>query len=111
MHQQDVHYMLVCRAPLGYSCRTKGVDPNTSDPVMYNLDTQPPKNVFDVTVKKLSPCDLMPDASAFEYHSLVAELGLAIVRYREFVFYHDDAVPMYLIAYHRRLRGGALPTM
>ena len=78
---------------------------------MYNLDTQPPENVFTETIKRLSSCHLLPDASAFEYHSLVAELGVAIQRYREFVLYHQDAVPMYLIAYHRRFNGTPLPTM
>ena len=77
---------------------------------MYNCDG-PGDSVFTGTIKKLCPCHLMPDASAFEYHSLVAELGVAIQRYREFVLYHQDAVPMYLIAYHRRFRGTPLPTM
>jgi hypothetical protein len=36
------------------------------------------------------------------HHSLIAELGPAIVRYREFVLFHSEYVRIeYLIAYHR----------
>jgi hypothetical protein len=36
------------------------------------------------------------------HHSLIAELGAAIVRYREFVLFHSEYVHIdYLIAYHR----------
>ena len=43
------------------------------------------------------------------YHSLVAELGKDIVRYREFVLFHGDYVcPEYLIAYHRCINGAVV---
>ena len=36
------------------------------------------------------------------YHSLIAELGTTIVRYREFILFHGEQVcPEYLLAYHR----------
>ena len=36
------------------------------------------------------------------HHSLIAELGKDIVRYREFVLFHSEYVHIdYVIAYHR----------
>lgn len=91
--------MLVCRVTLGYSCRTLGA-PNIGHRVLYDADHHG-RPVFTSNLKKLNTCPLVPAARAFEYHSLVAELGPNIVRYREFVVYHQETVPMYLIAYHR----------
>ena len=90
--------MLVCRVTLGYSCRTLGARPPHR--VLHDADFEG-RPVFGGTVKKLNTCPLMPAAHAFEYQSLVAELGPIIVRYREFIIYHQEAVPMYLMAYHR----------
>lgn len=91
--------MLVCRVTLGYSCRTLGVSAGSSSNVMHCMDTDKP--VFHGTVKKLNECK-----AGFEYHSLVAETGGALARYREFIFYHEHVcVPMYLVAYHRMRDG------
>jgi hypothetical protein len=39
---------------------------------------------------------------ALHYHSLLAELGGSIRRYREFVIFHGDHVyPEYVVAYRR----------
>jgi hypothetical protein len=36
------------------------------------------------------------------HHSLIAELGKNLARYREFVFFHSEYVHIdYVIAYHR----------
>ena len=99
-HQGDVWYMLVCRVTLGYSARTLGAPKGEEPRRLYDVE-HPSHNVFDRTVKRLYACPLMPPANAFEHHSLVAELGPHIFRYREFIVYHQDAVPMYLMAYHR----------
>lgn len=90
--------MLVCRVTLGYSCRTLGA--RGAHRVLYDADHEG-RPVFTSTVKKLNACPLMPAAHAFEYPSLVAELGPTIVRFREFIIYHQETVPMYLMAYHR----------
>ena len=40
------------------------------------------------------------------HHSLIAELGSSIVRFREFVLFHGEYVyPEYLLAYHRCYKG------
>ena len=42
------------------------------------------------------------------HHSLIAELGSSIGRFREFVLFHGEYVyPEYLIAY-QRFKGGSL---
>ena len=44
----------------------------------------------------------MPGVPAIVHHSLIAELGNAIERYREFVLFRSEYVHIeYLIAYHR----------
>ena len=45
------------------------------------------------------------------HHSLIAELGKQIVRYREFVLFHSEYVHIdYVIAYHRCNGGQKLCT-
>ena len=45
------------------------------------------------------------------HHSLIAELGKEIVRYREFVLFHSEYVHIdYVIAYHRYNGGQKLST-
>jgi hypothetical protein len=45
------------------------------------------------------------------HHSLIAELGPVIVRYREFVLFHSEYVHIdYVIAYHRCNGGEKLRT-
>ena len=95
-HQYGVFYMLVCRVTLGYSCRTRAAH--------VNMDTG--GAVFTRNAKQLGQCHLMPDGRSFEYHSLVAETGGLLDRYREFIVYDKQfIVPMYLIAYHRLRKG------
>jgi hypothetical protein len=89
--------MLVCRVTLGYSCRTLGA-PASPDRRLEDAD-HAGRNVFSSTIKKLNMCPLVPANAAFENHSLVAELSEDILRYREFLVFHSETVPMYLIAY------------
>ena len=45
------------------------------------------------------------------HHSLIAELGKEIVRYREFVLFHSEYVHIdYVLAYHRCNGGQKLST-
>ena len=49
----------------------------------------------DQTAQDVSP--------AVNHHSLLAETGGRIQRFREFIVFHGDRVyPEYLVAYHRR---------
>ena len=89
--------MLVCRVTLGYSCRTFGA-PAGQNRLLVDAD-HAGRNVFSSTIKKLNMCPLVPANAAFENHSLVAELSENILRYREFLVFHSETVPMYLIAY------------
>ena len=44
------------------------------------------------------------------HHSLIAELGVKILRFRELVVFHSEQVcPRYLIAYQRLAPGKAAP--
>ncbi|KOO53142.1 hypothetical protein Ctob_016190 [Chrysochromulina tobinii] len=56
--------------------------------------------IFPVNCRELSP---VPGVTPKIYHhSLIAELGRDIARYREFVLFHGDYVHIdYVIAYHR----------
>ena len=45
------------------------------------------------------------------YHTLLAQLGSAIVRYREYVTFHSEyTYPEYLIAYQRNVSGRLVRT-
>ena len=70
------------------------------------IDTGVP--LFPVGFRELAT---IPNVSPpTNYHSLVAELGLDIVRYREFIVFHGEYVcPQYLLAYHRCRNGTIVP--
>ncbi len=107
-HPGDVFYVLVVRAALGYPVRTQqmGKDATSMDngarifPIMGNT----------INFRELSavPADVIPKIL---HHSLIAELGKDIVRYREFVLFHSEYVHIdYVIAYHRCNGGQKLST-
>ena len=92
-HPGDVFYLLVCRAALGYSVRTQDTGRNAQ-----SMDTRSP--VFPVSFRELSPVTGV--TPPIFHHSLIAELGPAIGRYREFVVFHSEYVRAeYLVAYQR----------
>jgi hypothetical protein len=103
-HPDDVFYVLVVRAALGFSVRTQ-----------CTLDKKAPTHelraarvtsmddgarIFPVNFRELSAVPgVMPK---IHHHSLIAELGKDIVRYREFILFHSEYVHIdYVIAYHR----------
>jgi hypothetical protein len=92
-HPGDVFYVLVVRAALGYPVRTQQTGQKAT-----SMDNLTP--IFPKSFRELSP---VPDVKPpIIHHSLIAELGKAIVRYREFVLFHSEYVHIeYLIAYHR----------
>ena len=63
-----------------------------------SIDTGQP--VFPIAFRELAAIPNM--TPPMWYHSLVAELGRSLQRYREFVIFHNERVlPQYLIAYQR----------
>ena len=92
-HPEDVFYVLVVRAALGFPVRTQHMGEGAT-----SMDNGAP--IFPVNYRELSA---VPGVSPpIFHHSLIAELGEEIVRYREFVLFHSDYAHIdYVIAYHR----------
>ena len=99
-HQGSVHYVLVCRAALGAPIRTKATGKDATA-----IDGG--GKVFPSTFRELAPVDGLP---GLFHHSLVAELGETIGRFREFICFHSQEYvrPQYLIAYQRTSRGAVV---
>ena len=105
-HPEDVFYVLVVRAALGFPVRTQHTLDNSDEANTHalraarvtSMDNGAP--IFPVNCRELSAVPgVMP---TIYHHSLIAELGQHIVRYREFVLFHGDYVHIdYVIAYHR----------
>ena len=92
-HPGDVYYLLVCRAALGYPIRTQAFGQKAT-----SMDDGQP--VFPINFRELA--NVAGVQPPITHHSLIAELGTQIVRYREFVVFHGEYVmPEYLIAYQR----------
>ena len=112
-----VCYMLVCRAVRGYAIRTRGRShANREQCVAIDDGTSETGFCFhDETRKELihMPKRTNLDGSSairFPYHSLVAELGDTIGRFREFVVFHREYVyPEYVVAYRRVRRSSSGP--
>ena len=101
-HPGDVFYVLVVRAALGYPVRTQQVGPKATS--MENLTP-----IFPKSFRELLPVQGV--TPPIVHHSLIAELGPAIARYREFVLFHSEYVHIdYVIAYHRCNGGQKLST-
>jgi hypothetical protein len=101
-HPGDVFYVLVVRAALGYPVRTQQTGPKAT-----SMDNLAP--IFPIGFRELSA---VPGVTPpIVHHSLIAELGPAIARYREFVLFHSEYVHIdYVIAYHRCDGGQKLST-
>ena len=86
-------YVLVVRAALGFPVRTQ-----QSGQLATSMDTG--ARIFPVNYRELSA---VPGVTPpIFHHSLIAELGKVIDRYREFVLFHSEYVHIdYVIAYHR----------
>jgi hypothetical protein len=104
-HPNDVFYVLVVRAALGFPVRTQ-----KSGRKAPSMDGGAP--IFPVSYRELSA---VPGVTPkILHHSLIAERGKgrnAIARYREFVLFHTENVYIdYVIAYHRCNGGQKLST-
>ena len=92
-HPGSVFYMLVCRVAIGAPIRTQQRGETAT-----SMDTK--QKCFPVTVRELA--DIPGVSPPIFHHSLVAELGSAIVRYREVIVFHGEYVmPQFLLAYQR----------
>ena len=91
VHPGRVLYVFVCRVILGHRIRTK--DGQT------DLDS-PGRSIWSSQSRELAVIE--GSNPPVIHHSLLAELGQKIVRFREFVVFHGDRIyPEYLIAYTR----------
>jgi len=89
-HPGQVFYVFLCRVALGHHCRT--LDGSTDMDTGTSLWSSPQREL--AAVPGTSPAE--------PYHSLLAEVGLRIKRYREFVVFHGERIyPEYLLAYQR----------
>eukprot|EP00928_Gymnodinium_smaydae_P090703 TRINITY_DN74460_c0_g1_i1.p1 TRINITY_DN74460_c0_g1~~TRINITY_DN74460_c0_g1_i1.p1 ORF type:complete len:659 (-),score=125.16 TRINITY_DN74460_c0_g1_i1:92-2068(-) len=90
-HPSETHYVFICRAALGRAARTK--DGNT--------ELSSGSSVWAGTEKR-ELAQIPGTSPPLPYHSLVAERGGLVVRYREFIIFHSERIyPEYLIAYKR----------
>jgi len=99
-HPGSVYYVLVCRVCLGYPAIT-----TRTGRQMTHRDTS--EKLFPVSFRELAA---IPDVSPpITYHSLIADLGGSLARFREFILFHGECVcPQYLIAYQRCYNGSVL---
>ena len=101
-HPGDVFYVLVVRAALGFPLRTQYMGEAAT-----SMDNDAP--IFPVNFRELSP--VRGVTPHILHHSLIAELGQVIDRYREFVLFHSEYVHIdYVLAYHRCNGGQKLRT-
>jgi hypothetical protein len=101
-HPGDVFYVLVVRAALGFPLRTQYMGEAAT-----SMDNDAP--IFPVNFRELSP--VRGVTPHILHHSLIAELGKDILRYREFVLFNSNYMHIeYLIAYHRYNGGVKLST-
>lgn len=99
-HPSAVYYLLVVRVALGLPVRT-----TTMGRAATSMDDRSLK-VFPVTFRELATVpSVSPPAN---YHSLVAEIGGSLGRFREFITFHGEYVyPEFLVAY-QRFKGSSL---
>mmetsp|Transcript_2136 Transcript_2136/g.4832 ORF Transcript_2136/g.4832 Transcript_2136/m.4832 type:complete len:628 (+) Transcript_2136:143-2026(+) len=97
-HPGSVYYAFVCRTTLGQAIHTKDGRFSVDNGDLWASGP-------DADIHELAR---IPGTSPSErHHSLIAELGCRITRFREFVVYHAGAqvLPEYLVAYHRTQDG------
>jgi len=91
-HPGDIYYVFVCRALLGYRIRTKDGT--------HDLDGSTSRSIWSSEKRELT--SIQGSNPPMLHHSLLAETGGKIARFREFVIYHGDQIyPEYVVAYQR----------
>lgn len=105
--EDDVVYVLVCRVIMGYPIRTKGRDFAGNVVPMDRGASQDKSVFFDAKTGRVLTGVIDPETGkAFNpllhHHSLIAELGGDIDRFREFVVFDGMQVyPEYVVSYRR----------
>lgn len=89
-HPGDVYYIFLCRVSMGFFVRTKDARTSVGDG----------RSIWSSSERELAA---IPGSNPPEYfHSLLAETGERIARFREIMVFHSDRIyPEYLVAYHR----------
>lgn len=100
-HPSNCYYIFVCRVLLGHTVRTlRGIRSVLGGVEVRDLDYGAP--VY-ATAECRELATIPGSQPPVHYDSLLAELGGDVVRYREFVQFHETRIyPEYLLAYHRR---------
>lgn len=94
-HPGQLLYVFFCRVVLGCPIRTQDGHTNMDSP----YDT-PMTSIWASSERELAP--ILGSSPPVTHHSLVAETGGKLSRFREFVIYHGDRIyPEYLVAYQR----------
>ena len=110
-----VFYALVCRVALGYPARTQQSGPEAKTiegghPVFHSASGMAIKGKKKISHSGRELNHIPNVEPPMFHHSLIAELGAKIVRFRELVVFHSEQVcPRYLIAYQRLAPGKAAP--
>eukprot|EP00928_Gymnodinium_smaydae_P071327 TRINITY_DN5494_c0_g1_i1.p1 TRINITY_DN5494_c0_g1~~TRINITY_DN5494_c0_g1_i1.p1 ORF type:complete len:699 (-),score=67.15 TRINITY_DN5494_c0_g1_i1:383-2479(-) len=91
-HEGALYYVFFCRVVMGYYVRTSD---GSKD--MDNTD----KSIWSSGNRELSV--IQGSSPPVIHHSLIAETGVRIQRFREFILFHGDRIyPEYLVAYKRQ---------
>lgn len=94
------YYLILCRVVLGYPVRVRCT--NSKKKEIYNIDHKNAVIFATPDQRELGPIPGIDNPPIF-YHSLVAERGGVIARFREMVQFHSARIyPEYLIAYSRK---------
>merc|ERR1711998_691074 len=93
-HPGLVYYLIVCRMIMGHAVRTQSGSESA-------LDLEHEQPVY-ATAQKRELAAIPGSRPQVHYHSLVAELGGDVKRFREFVQFRDGRIyPEYILAYSR----------
>mmetsp|Transcript_41841 Transcript_41841/g.110297 ORF Transcript_41841/g.110297 Transcript_41841/m.110297 type:complete len:504 (-) Transcript_41841:291-1802(-) len=94
-HPGKVFYCLVCRVALGHFARTK-----EGAPFARSCDGNGPVFASATNTRELAAVGGV--TPPIHFHSLVAETGQKISRFREFIVFHSEYVyPEFLLSFHR----------
>eukprot|EP00927_Polykrikos_kofoidii_P050445 TRINITY_DN44361_c0_g1_i1.p1 TRINITY_DN44361_c0_g1~~TRINITY_DN44361_c0_g1_i1.p1 ORF type:complete len:682 (-),score=96.35 TRINITY_DN44361_c0_g1_i1:82-1845(-) len=99
-HPGKCFYAFVCRALLGCCVHTQNGATSLAGGDVF-VDGSDAGRELSVIAGTSPPV---------HYHTLVAELGAKIFRFREFVVFHSDRIlPEFLVAFHRTNGGSVVP--
>jgi len=100
VHPGNVLYVIFCRVVLGSRIRTQdGIKDMDSSPAAVPLGGR--RSIWSSERRELAT--IQSSNPPIIHHSLLAETGGKIARFREFVVYHGDRIyPEYIVAYQRQ---------